>query len=314
MDVVPEKPVSAASFAAEGVSLAAADARLRGRSSDPVAAILGTEGQGGFDWFYAGLVVAFALHAFILGFAIAGYYLHEIRDLMLATRANIHEFFWTQYDVDLAPKDKPPPKQEAPPPPAEPEPLPVPKAATKIKDDPYDQPPPTPAQAAKVLTQKEDPDKVEDLTGNTVVSGEGTALGGQQSAAGKGDQVVHNPAASLSGVPSGRGTGTAPPPPPPPPPGPDLSRAADLAGSKSWHCDFPPEADADQIDQETVTIMVTVRPDGSALSVTVVKDPGHGFGRAARMCALAKRYTPPLDRKGAPITGPTPPIIVRFTR
>src|SRR5207237_1028607 len=83
------------------------------------------------------------------------------------------------------------------PPAAPPAPPLAPKAEFKPKEDPYDQPP-TPAKAAKVLTQKEDPDdKVEDLTGNTVVSGDGTALGGQQSAAGTGDKVVHNPNASL---------------------------------------------------------------------------------------------------------------------
>jgi protein TonB len=48
--------------------------------------------------------------------------------------------------------------------------------------------------------------------------------------------------------------------------------------------------------------------------VKVVSDPGHGFGRAARMCALGRRYTPGNDRAGQPITGTTPPIKVRFTR
>ena len=60
--------------------------------------------------------------------------------------------------------------------------------------------------------------------------------------------------------------------------------------------------------------MVTVRPDGSPLSVKVVSDPGHGFGRAARMCALGRRYTPGLDREGKPMVGTLGPINVRFTR
>jgi periplasmic protein TonB len=57
-----------------------------------------------------------------------------------------------------------------------------------------------------------------------------------------------------------------------------------------------------------------VRPDGTPLSVNVVNDPGHGFGRAARMCALTRRFTPALDRTGQPIAGATPPFVVRFTR
>src|SRR5262245_4437617 len=171
--------------------LAGAEERGLARPADPVAAILGEGPRDGFDWFYAGLAAAFAMHAAMLAFAIASAYLHEIHALMKATRVTLHEYFWTQYDVDLTPKDKPkeePPKQEEPPPAPEAPPPPAPKAAPKLKDDPYDQPPPppTPAKAAAVLTQKEDPDKVEDLTGNTVVTGDGTATFGQKSAAGTG--------------------------------------------------------------------------------------------------------------------------------
>lgn len=304
----------------EGLPLAGARESGLHLSADPVAAILGTAERRGPDLFYAGLVVALFMHFGVLAFAIGSAYLHEINALMRTTRMELHEFFWTQYDVDLTPKDKPkvePPKPEEPPPPEPAPPPPAPKApAPKLKDDPYDQPPPppTPAQAAKVLTQKEDPDKVEDLTGNTVVTGEGTATYGQQSAAGTGDKPVLNPRASLNGVPGGTGTGTAPPPPPPPP-APDRSRSADLDGSTDWaNCPFPPEADADQIDQAFVGIVVTVRPDGSPLSVNVVSDPGHGFGRAARMCALSRRYRPALDRNGVPTTAASPPIRIRFSR
>jgi periplasmic protein TonB len=300
-------------------SLAGAKGVGRARAADPVAAILGDEPRGGFDWFYAGLAVALLMHAGMLGFAVASHYLHEIRTLMQGTRVALHEYFWTQYDVDLTPKDKPkaePPKPEEPPPEPEAPPPPAPKAAPKPKDDPYDQPPPppTPAKAAAVLTQKEDPDKVEDLTGNTVVTGDGTATHGQQSASGTGDKPVLSPHASLSGVPGGKGTGSAPPPPPPPPPAVDRSKSATPLGSTSWNCPFPPEADADQIDRALVNIVVTVRPDGTPVSVNVVSDPGNGFGRAARMCALSRRYTPALDRNGTPITAATPPIRVLFTR
>ena len=48
--------------------------------------------------------------------------------------------------------------------------------------------------------------------------------------------------------------------------------------------------------------------------LVAVEDPGHGFGRAARMCALAHRYQPGLDKNGAAAVATTPPFNVRFTR
>jgi protein TonB len=287
--------------------------RRRGAlSNDALSAILG-EQRRGFDWFYAYFGVAFAAHVLVLLLAMRAHYLHEMKELLVDTRAWVHEYFWQMYDV--VPENKPPPPKEieAPPPPeAPPEPAaPAPKAAAP--KDPYDAPPP-PAQAAKVLTQKDDPDKIEDLTGNTIVNGEGTAAFGQQSAAGTGDKPVLNPAASLTGVPGGTGTSKGPPPPPPQPTGPDLSRAAKPAGSVSWNCPFPPEADADQIDEARALVVVTVRPDGTPLSVTVVSDPGHGFGRAARMCALTQKFAPALDKTGQALTASTAPFGVTFRR
>lgn len=283
-------------------------------SNEDLAAILGVKSRR-FDWFYVYFGAAFALHVVILLLAMRAHYLHEMKVLLVDTRAWVHDYFWQMYDVVPENKPEPPKPLDAPPPPeAPPEPAaPAPKAEARPKDDPYDAPPP-PAQAAKVLTQKADPDEIEDLTGNTIVSGEGTAAFGQQSAQGTGDKPVLNPAASLNGVPGGTGTSKGPPPPPPAPTGPDLSRAASPSGGTNWNCPFPPEADADQIDEARASLVVTVRPDGTPLSVTVVSDPGHGFGRAARMCALTRRFTPALDRTGQPIAGSTVPFGVRFTR
>lgn len=283
-------------------------------SNEALAAILGVKSRG-LDWFYVYFGAAFALHVVILLLAMRAHFLHEMKELLVDTRAWVHDFFWQTYDVVPENKPEPPKPLEAPPPPPEapPEPAaPAPKAEAP-KDDPYDAPPP-PAQAAKVLTQKADPDEIEDLTGNTIVSGEGTAAYGQQSAQGRGDRPVLNPAASLTGVPGGTGTSKGPPPPPPPPAGPDLSRAASPSGGTNWNCPFPPEADADQIDEARASLVVTVRPDGTPLSVTIVSDPGHGFGRAARMCALTRRFTSALDKTGQPIAGSTVPFGVRFTR
>ncbi|APR79757.1 Ferric siderophore transport system, periplasmic binding protein TonB [Minicystis rosea] len=282
-------------------------------SRDPLALMLGEVQRP--RPFYASSGVALTLHVAVLAFAIAGAWLKDIRLAIEDNRAKLHEFFWRQYDVDLTPKDKPKEEEKAPEPPPEPDPAPPPPAPKAVApapkdDDPYKNlPPPTPAKAAAVLTQKEDPDAPKDLTDNTVVSGDGSATYGKVSAAGTGDKPVLAPNASLSGVPGGKGTGTAAPAAPEV----DRSRAVGLVGGATWNCPFPPEADAEQIDQAVVTVQVTVRPDGSAVSANVVADPGHGFGRAARVCALARRYNPALDKTGSPILS-SAPVNVRFNR
>ena len=263
-----------------------------------------------------GVVVGLATHGAASVQALSS--LPEMKRAVGEVRASLHEFFWASYEVEV---EKAAPKPDDPKPP-EPEPVaepePAPKApepaakADKAKEDPYDQPPP-PSQAAKVITAPSKGDEPEDLTKEGFVTGDGSGPGyGRVSAAGTGTAATWNPRASNTGVPGGTGTGG--PAPPPAPVGPDLSKAPGLVGSTSWSCGFPPEADADQVDQAVVSILVTVRPDGSPSSVKVLNDPGHGFGRAARSGALGRRYTPGADRSGTPITATTPPITVRFMR
>jgi protein TonB len=60
------------------------------------------------------------------------------------------------------------------------------------------------------------------------------------------------------------------------------------------------------------TIQVTVGADGKP-SVSVMNDPGHGFGRAAKNCALSKQYTSALNRAGTPIASSFP-VNVTFSR
>ena len=286
----------------------------RDRRRDALTAILGPGEKS--RAFYTGVTVALAFHVALLLIANLIGLFGEMRFAVVSARARLNEYFWARYEVDLAPKAKievPKPPEEPPPPPdPPPAAAPLPKSVAKPKDDPYDQPPPTPAQAAKVLTQKEDPDDVKDLTATTIVSGDGTATYGQQSGSGTGNRPTMNLAASLRGAPGGTGTGPIHAPPPPPPAA-DLSRRIALGGSKSWNCPFPPEADTDQIDQAVVTVQVTVRPDGSVLSANILSDPGHGFGRAARMCALGKRFSPALDRSGTAILS-SEPLTIRFSR
>lgn len=269
-----------------------------------------------------GLIVGFSL-ATLSHAAFAGRALTAPVDMRMwaeQAREQIHEFLWATYDIEVV---KPPPEpepeepeevepEEAEPEEVEPEPAPLPEA-------PPDEPPPPPppaAEAGKVLTAPEEPDAPLDMTGEGFVTGEGDEyVGGVTAAAGTGSAATYNTAASPTGKPGGTGTTTKAPPPPPKPKGPDRSRSATIGSGTNWSsCPFPPEADVDQIDYAVVTLAITVRPDGTPRSVRVMNDPGHGFGRAARMCALSKRYTPALNRKGKAIVGTTPPVRVTFTR
>lgn len=295
------------------VQLGTSRARSANDDRDPLAPIFALGNRAARTGAIIGLFIALSTHGYASGRAMTA--LFDMQKAIREMRAGLHDFFWTEYDVDIPPEEKAEEKKEEPPPEPEPEPEPAPKMdkAAPKEEDPYEDktPPPPPAAAAKVLTAKEDPDEPVDMTGNGFVTGDGTGPGfGMVSAEGTGKNPTYNKGASLDGKEGGTGTGKAPPPPP----GPDLSKAPSLQGSTSWDCPFPPEADAEQIDQAVASVVVTVRPDGSVQSVKVVEDPGYGFGRAARICALARRFNPGLDKTGQATTSVTPPIRVRFTR
>ncbi len=84
--------------------------------------------------------------------------------------------------------------------------------------------------------------------------------------------------------------------------------------TEDWSCPWPAEADADRIDEQTVVIRVVVKAGGDPQSAAVLTDPGHGFGAAARACAMRTHFTPARDARGEPIPATSPPIRVRFTR
>lgn len=296
------------------------DAEAR-HDADPLAAVLAMGERAARVGAVIGLTLALTTHGAVSVRAIASGMLHDMRTYVKQMRANVHDYLWTTYEVDLKddkPKAPEKPKEPEPPPPEpepEPEPKPLPANTPPPPDDPYDAPPAA-AQATKILTREEDPNEIVDMTDRGIASGDGTGVGyGRVAAEGTAKAPTYNPNAKVGGVPGGTGTGPVRPPPPPPPPTPDRSRPPGLAGGTSWnHCPFPPEADAEQIDQARVVIAVTVRPDGTVQSVKVVRDPGHGFGRAARICALTKRFTPGLDRSGRPTTSVIPAIRILFTR
>ena len=68
------------------------------------------------------------------------------------------------------------------------------------------------------------------------------------------------------------------------------------------------------MDEASVMLQVDVRPDGTAGTVSVLSDPGSGFAREARRCALGKRYSTALDHDGNAIGGKTKPFRVHFQR
>jgi periplasmic protein TonB len=144
----------------------------------------------------------------------------------------------------------------------------------------------------------------------SIVQGEGNLYaGGTTSSIGTSARAVHGPA-SLKPVAAPheqtRAVNMLPS-------GPDRSRGATPASS-NWNCSSLFPNDPDSGDYATVLIAVTVQTDGKPKSVAVIRDPGHGFAPAARVCAMTQIFNVALDRDGKPIVATTPPIVVRFTR
>lgn len=214
-----------------------------------------------------------------------------------------------QIDIDTAPPPPPPPPPAPEPAAPEPEPqvekAPPPSTPPPPTDAPP--PPPAPAEAGQVLT---DPDAPVDLTGDGFVTGTGEYRGGITSSTGTAKTAVRNVAATPTGVPGG--TGTAPTVARGPEK--DLSQPAMSIGTTWSDCGFPSEADLDGVDVGVVKLAVTVTAEGRAKSVTILSDPGSGFGNHARQCAMRRTYRPALDKLGQAVVSTTAPFTVRFTR
>jgi protein TonB len=255
-----------------------------------------------------GVVVAFLLHGYVIvRVAIA---LISMGQFVREAREEAHDFFWSTYEVEAEKKAELPqaPKEEEPPPVVEPDP--PPKPVVKPEDIYKEQPAAKPAAAPDLVTandKSQEPENFYDVVDHDGSTGPAT---GVVSNAGEGNQRVDpSQITRIDGEKGGKGTGPATTAAPV-----DRSRPATLQGSTSWSCPFPPEADAEGRDSAVSVIVVTVRPDGSPASVSVVQDPGAGFGRAARKCALGRRYVAGLDKDGQKTTTTTPPIRVKFSR
>ncbi|HEX3775403.1 MAG TPA: energy transducer TonB [Polyangiaceae bacterium] len=232
--------------------------------------------------------------------------LGEVHAFAVLVQAQIKERLQQQIDIDLSPPPPPPPPPEPEPPP-EPDKAPPPPAA--IAPPPNAPAAPAAAEAGKVLTAEPDPNEPVDLTGDGFVTGNGDRFaGGVTASNGTSKSAVRDIRAKPEGV------GKAPPGPVSSAAGANLSRAASPMGGAWNDCGFPAEADIEGIDNAVVSLTVTVGADGRAKSVTILKDPGNGFGQATRSCAFRKQYAPALDLAGNPITMSTAPFNVRFTR
>jgi protein TonB len=163
-----------------------------------------------------------------------------------------------------------------------------------------------PAQAGRILAAAP---SAANLGGTTFVTGNAARYaGGTTASSGTSSSAVSGPV--------GGGAPTAAPLPTvvrPARKGPDKSAPVRLPDT-DWTCAWPTEAEDEDIDEQSVVLEVTVKSDGTAESVRVLRDPGHGFGAAARACALATRFSPAADAEGHAVRAPSPPIRVHFTR
>jgi protein TonB len=154
-----------------------------------------------------------------------------------------------------------------------------------------DQQPVAAAKAAQILAQ--DDDKVLDFSDNVFTVGNSERYtGGATLSKGTNDKPPDTKKVEDKGQQQA---------PPPQIVAVDLSRTATLAGSGEWRCPFPPEADSDSVDEASAIIEVIVGATGKAQTASILQDPGHGFGREARACAMRESYVPALDKAGNPV-------------
>ncbi len=279
----------------------------RGPLVDPLASVLSLGPRIPVAVMVAAAVLAVSMHAGAAVGAVQAAVLHAFASWAHEVRGTVANRLAQTYEVDFL---KPVEKPEEPPPPEPPkeEPKVVVKVAPKDEPPP---PPPAAADAAKVLLMREPAkDEPVDLTGNTFLNGNAeTAVGGVTQRGGKGTTPTNNVAAVATGTPGGTGAAPAPPPVKV-----DRSRAARILNlSNLERCPFPAEADAEQVDEAVVGIDVKVSIDGRAENVSITSDPGHGFGREARKCALREKYDPATNVDGIAMPG-TYRVRFKFSR
>lgn len=285
------------------------DARELNREScecpDPFARVRGMGARSTRLGMAVGLVFALSVHG--AGAAHGMSALLDMSAFAALVQSAVRDDIRATYAVEVAPEKPPPPPPEA----EKPQETPEPPTRVPSRNAPEQAPPPAPAQAGKVLTAGPDPDAPVDLTGDGFVSGEGDRfVGGVTSSKGTSTtpvrQALTKPEGKVGGTGNGKPTADVTKP--------DRSRTP-IPLDTVWNdCGFPPEADTEQINYMKVRVVVTVGLDGRAQKVTVLSDPGHGFGRLAQQCAYRKTYGVGLNSDGQPVVSTTPPIGITFQR
>jgi len=199
-----------------------------------------------------------------------------------------------EHVVELAPEE-----------PAEPEPSA--NAARRVEtrkrlpkpDAPGAKPPP-PAQAGKLVAVQ--PESSLDFTDQSIVTADHAKFaGGVTAPSGTNTDAVRTSTVDPNARPGGpQGEGS-------------LARSVRLP-ARNWHCPWPKEAEMLGITEQTVVIRVMVDETGASKTVTLLADPGHGFGNATVACARTAKFEPARDEDGRPYAATSPPIRVRFTR
>jgi protein TonB len=159
-----------------------------------------------------------------------------------------------------------------------------------------------------VLTRTDDSEEPLDLTDSIVTGTAATFSGGVTSTLPPAKRVEGPGGNGTNGTRADRGAGN-----PGPASGPDQSHPPRVLGAMAWDCPFPSAADVDGINNALATIRVEVDASGKVSRVHVLRDPGHGFGDAARHCAALKRWEPAAGRDGRAVAGGIN-VSVRFTR
>jgi protein TonB len=213
--------------------------------------------------------------------------------------ARVHDAISKERVVDMTP---PPPPAPLPPEPPAPVATHVPRAIRA--QGPARPAPSDPARAGKLTAVANDP---ADFTGAAfVVGGAATFPGGTTAPSGAGTGPgTGKGAATTAAIATADGTGRDR--------APNRARAVSL-DQAAWSCPWPAEADAEQVDERTVVLRVTVRADGRADEIDIISDPGLGFGPAARACARVAHFEPARNADGQPIAAVSAPIRVHFFR
>jgi len=256
--------------------------------------------SGGRRWLLALAVVSLVVAA---GGILAWRSEPTVADWAAAIALRIHK----ELDDDRSVTLEPPVVPVAPPPPV---PSPVPPApASRAEAAPHaphplaprsGAPGPAKAQALAGAAPAEAPVDFGELafvTGTSATAGFGRVSGSGTREGGEG----RNGKAGEDGLDPSEGKGPA------------LARAVTLS-EDAWDCPWPSSADEHERDEAEVDLSVEVAPDGHVAHVRILRDPGFGFGAAARACALRTPFTPALNRGGQPVIAWSPTIRVIFRR